>query len=80
LPRDECGCHACKKRDRGTDLTRIRESPHGHSAQIPGLAFAALRVVQLKTLKLHKGSALLAGKAALLFYSDKLRGDVVFCL
>ena len=32
------------------------------------------------TLKLHEGSALLPGKAALLFYSEKLCGDVVFCL
>jgi hypothetical protein len=32
------------------------------------------------TLKLHEGSALLAGKVAVLFYSEKLRGDVVFSL
>jgi hypothetical protein len=32
------------------------------------------------TLKLHEGSALTAGKAAVLFYSEKLRGDVVFSL
>jgi hypothetical protein len=32
------------------------------------------------TLKLHEVAALLAGKAAVLFYSEKLRGDVAFSL
>src|SRR5260370_29130775 len=50
LTSNERSCVAGKKRDRGSDLTRIRESPHGHSAQIPGLAFAALRIVRAKQL------------------------------
>jgi len=41
---------------------------------------AALVKRQLNTLKLHEGSALLPGKTAVLFYSEKLRGDVVFSL
>ena len=35
---------------------------------------------QIKTLKLHEGSSLLPGKAAVLFCSEKLRGDVALSL
>jgi hypothetical protein len=35
---------------------------------------------QLKTLKLHEGSALPPGETEVLFYSEKLRSDVVFSL
>ncbi len=45
LTGNERGCVAGKKRDRGSDLTRMSEPAHRHPAQIPGLAFAALRIV-----------------------------------
>jgi hypothetical protein len=65
LTGNECGCLAGKKRDSGSDLTWMRKSPHGHPAQIPGLAFAALRIVRAKQLRF--------GRA----WRDGIRGDTV---
>src|SRR5258708_17586711 len=67
LTGNEPSCIAGKKRDRGSDLTRMRESPHGHSAQIPGLAFAALRIVRAKQFCF--------GRA----WGDAIPGDAAAC-
>jgi hypothetical protein len=67
LTGNESRCVAGKKHDRGSNLTRMRESPHRHSAQIPGLAFAALRIVRAKQLCFGR------------VWRDGIRGDAVGC-
>src|SRR6266403_2356613 len=67
LTGNEPSCIAGKKRDCGSDLTRMRESPHGHSAQIPGLAFAALRIVRAKQLCFSRA------------WRNGIRGNAVGC-